>query len=71
MARDKKKDDLLFNCSQDHEIDYVANLYSGNVQNVKKYLKQKCADGTISGFTHKKVYELIKQDLGLPIPVST
>ena len=28
MARDKAKDDQLFNCQQEYEIDYVANLYT-------------------------------------------
>lgn len=46
----------LFNCSQDHEINYVASLYLEH-QKVREYLKEKCADGTISHWTHKKLYE--------------
>ena len=49
-------DHALFNCSQDHEINYVASLYLEH-QKVREYLKEKCADGTISHWTHKKLYE--------------
>ena len=49
-------DHALFNCSQDHEINYVASLYL-EYQKVREYLKEKCADGTISHWTHKKLYE--------------
>jgi len=67
MARDKAKDDKYFNCSQEHEINYVAGLYNKE-EEVKKFLKQKCKDGTIKYFTHMKLYELIKKELGFPIP---
>lgn len=69
MARDKKRDDLLFNCSQDHEITYVAGLYSDKA-GVIKFLKENCRNGTIKNFTHMEVYKLIKKELGYPIPVS-
>ena len=49
-------DHALFNCSQDHEINYDASLYLEH-QKVREYLKEKCADGTISHWTHKKLYE--------------
>ncbi len=49
-------DHALYNCSQDHEINYVASLYLEH-QKVREYLKEKCADGTISHWTHKKLYE--------------
>ena len=68
MARDKAKDDKFFNCSQDHELNYVASLYTEK-QKVLDFLKKKCADGTIKYFTYMKVYELIKKDLGYQIPV--
>lgn len=67
MARDKSKDDKFFNCSQDHERSYVANLYSDS-NKVNQFLLQKSADGTIKYFTHMKVYELIKKHLNFPIP---
>ena len=68
MGRDKHKDDLMFNCSQDHEIDYVANLYA-DAPTVRKFLKQECAANRIHHSKHMAVYELIKQKLGYPIPV--
>ena len=42
MARDKAKDDKMFNCSQDHEQAYVANLYGKNAENVKNFLITNC-----------------------------
>ncbi|PKN52834.1 MAG: hypothetical protein CVU55_06335 [Deltaproteobacteria bacterium HGW-Deltaproteobacteria-13] len=68
MARDKAKDDKYFNCSQAYELNYVASLYSEE-QKVLDFLKKKCADGTIKYFKHIQVYELIKKELGYPIPV--
>lgn len=45
-------DNALFNCDQDHEINYVASLYLEQ-QKVRELLKEKCADGVISHWTHK------------------
>jgi CRISPR/Cas system-associated protein Cas10 (large subunit of type III CRISPR-Cas system) len=67
MGRDKEKDDKHFNCNQDHEIDYVSNLYMDS-EKVKKFLKKQCDLDNISYSTHKEVYKLIKRKLGLPIP---
>jgi len=69
MARDKAKDDLMFNCSQDYEADQVASHYGENKKKVLDMLKKACSDGLISDSTHKEVYELIKVKLNLPIPV--
>ena len=69
MARDKAKDDLRFNCSQEHEKIYVVNLYPDDKKAVKEFLIQSCLDGTIHYSTHMEVYELIKEKLGLSIPV--
>jgi len=68
MARDKVKDDKLFNCSQEHELNYVARLYP-DPDKVYKFLRLKCNDGTIRNYTHMEVYELIRKELGYPIPV--
>jgi len=68
MARDKAKDDKYFNCSQQHEHDYVANLYP-NPGKVKEFLKRKCQSGKISNSTHLEVYRLIQSELGFAIPV--
>ena len=70
MGRDKSKDDKFFNCSQEHEIDYVSGLYGDNSDKVSKYLKEKCKDGSINYSKHIEVYEMIKNDLGYPVPVS-
>ena len=70
MARDKARDDKFFNCSESHEHDYVAGLYSvGDRPAVRKLLKDACADNRIKNSTHMEVYELIKAELGLPIPI--
>ncbi len=69
MARDKAKDDLMFNCNQVHEHTQVASHYGTNEENVLKFLKDSCAKGDIFYFTHAQVYKLIEDKLGLAIPV--
>jgi hypothetical protein len=68
MARDKAKDDKLFNCSQEHEFQYVSGLYS-SIFRVLTFLKSNCADNTIKNLTHLEVYKLIQTKLGFPIPI--
>jgi hypothetical protein len=69
MARDKSKDDKLFNCSQQHEHDYVAGLYSIEKRpGVRSFLINGCRNNVIYHCTHYKVYELIRANLGYPIP---
>ena len=66
MARDKAKDDELFNCNQQYEIDYVAGLYGEKVKDeVKQFIKDGCEDGTIKDLTHAELYQLIKDELDL------
>jgi len=67
MARDKARDDIFFNCQEEHEDNYVSNLYLDS-DTVKKFLSDKCADKTIKYSTHKAVYELIEDELGFPLP---
>ncbi len=67
MARDKAKDDKYFNCQQEHELNYVAGLYSQR-QVVLDFLKKKCAIGALKYATHYHVYKLIKDELGYSIP---
>jgi hypothetical protein len=68
MARDKARDDLLFNCSQEWELKYVASHYPDR-DKVYNFLKRKCESREIHNFSHKQVYELIKKELEYPIPV--
>jgi len=69
MARDKAKDDLMFNCNQEHEHSQVASHYGTNKEKVLNFLKESCARGDIYHFTHARVYQLIKEKLGFSIPV--
>lgn len=69
MARDKAKDDSMFNCSQEHERAYVSGLYGANKSKVEEFLKKKCASKAISNSTHKQVYDLIQKELGYAVPV--
>lgn len=55
---DKKKDDLYFNCSEPHEVDFVVKQYM-EPDKVREYIKQKCKDGTIKRSTHQQVYDLL------------
>jgi tryptophanyl-tRNA synthetase len=67
MRKDKPRDDENFNCSEEHEFDYVSSLYN-DTEEVRKFLKDKCKSGDINYSTHKEVYELIEKELGFPIP---
>ena len=68
MARDKARDDKYFNCKQEHEDNYVANLYDESNE-VSTFLTEKCKDNTINYSTHMEVYELIEEKLGYEIPI--
>lgn len=68
MARDKAKDDKYFNCSEEHENNYVSSLYGDNQTTVSVFLETECEDNTINYSTHMEVYELIKNELGYAIP---
>lgn len=69
MLMSKADDDLYFNCSQEHEYDYVAGRYPGYSVQVKAFLKEACNNGVIHYSTHDEVYALIQTALGHPIPV--
>lgn len=68
MGRDKARDDKFFNCSQEHEDNYVSGLYGKDKPKVKEFLEKKCNEGKINYSKHQAVYELIKKELGLQIP---
>ncbi|WP_041230171.1 hypothetical protein ACMC5U_07270 [Deferribacteres bacterium DY0609] len=53
---------------KDYEIKYVASLYPTKKDKVAVFLKEKCKSGEISYSTHMEVYNLIKKELGLPLP---
>ncbi len=67
MARDKAKDDKHFNCSQEHEFEYVSALYNDKSV-VYAFLKKNCGNGRIKYSTHYELYEMIKSELGYQIP---
>jgi len=60
MASDHKH----FNCSEEHEFQYVSSLYT-NSDRVCDFLKESCKSGKINYSTHAEVYKLIKDELGL------
>lgn len=64
-GRDKAKDDSLFNCSEEYEIDYVASRYGSHHDDVKAFLKEGCEQGKIRNLIHTEVYALIEKQLGL------
>ena len=69
MARDRSKDQKLFNCSQDHEINYVVGLYSSDKHaNVRQFIKDGCSSNLIYHCTHARLYQLIMEKLGYVIP---
>ena len=49
-----------FNCSEDHEADYIATVYNDKAnQTVKEFLKEKCNSNEINYATHDEVYTLL------------
>jgi hypothetical protein len=67
MARDKSRDDKLFNCDQTYELGYVSGLYTQK-NKVHDFLLEKCREKVIYHSTHKEIYQLIKEKLGLEVP---
>ena len=63
-ARDKAKDDKLFNCALIYELDYVAGLYEENSAVVKYFLQSNCQKGNLKDRTYLEVYNLVKEYLG-------
>lgn len=56
-----KSDWELFNCSEQHEHDYVVSLYAKeHRKEIREYLKLWCELGVIKNSTHADVYSLIK-----------
>ncbi len=52
----------LFNCSEAYEIDYVVGLYKESQRaDVRKYIKDKCADKSIKNATRKDLYDLLEK----------
>lgn len=68
MARDKSKDDKLFNCNQHWEKDEVAGHYGTNKEKVSKFLTNACNNNTIKNSTHMEVYKFIKKEFHYEIP---
>ena len=64
MSNGNSRDHLLFNCSQKHEINYVAGLYSES-KKVEDFLVEQCKNGVIKNSKHADVYDLIQSKLGL------
>ncbi len=51
----------LFNCSEEHEINYVASLYKDKLnKTVKEFLIEKCKSNDIYHSTHAQVYSLLE-----------
>lgn len=66
MARNKSRDDKLFNCSQQHEIDYVTSLYPKEYRkDIKEFIELNCALGVFDNSTHKYVYNSIEERFGI------
>ncbi len=57
------RDHEYFNCSEEHEHNYVASLYKDKeTKTVKQFLKEKCANKEIHYSTHKQVYTLLENN---------
>lgn len=60
MNQNKNRDNEFFNCSQEHEVDYVAKQYR-DPEAVKKFITEKCREKVISYWTHKQLYEYLAE----------
>lgn len=56
-------DHKYFNCSEEHEINYVAKQYHDKPnKTVKEFLKEKCDSNEINYSTHDEVYQLLEDN---------
>lgn len=67
MARSKSDDYQAIKCEQPQVINYLSHLYGKN-EDVECFLRRHFARKTIDGKTHLEVYQLIEEELGIPIP---
>ena len=60
MSAGDKKDYKLFNCSEQHEIDYVKNQYT-TPDTVEEWIDEECkSGGKIKNTTHKDLYIMLE-----------
>jgi len=59
MSSGDKKDWEQFNCSEQHEIDYVKNQYTD--PNVENWISTECkSGGKIKNTSHEELYAMLK-----------
>ena len=63
MNTGQSRDHKYFNCSEEHELNYVSSLYVEK-EEVYDFLKESCENNNIHYSTHNEVYTLIKTELG-------
>jgi len=68
MVKNRSRDNKYFNCSEEHELRYVAGRYEEKGK-VYKFLKESCANHGIYHSTHEEVYHLIESELGFTVAV--
>lgn len=68
-ARDRSKDQRLFECTEFAQLNAIVELYSTRRKSiVRKFLMNAIADNTIYQSTHMEIYELVKKHLGFTVP---
>lgn len=61
-----KSDWKFFNCSEQHEINYVVSQYPKEYQSIiKAKIQEWCHKGYISNYTHDQLYSFIRLHLGI------
>lgn len=55
------KDGKFFNCSEEHELNYVSGKYEDK-EKVKEFIKAKCKDKTIHYWTQQKLAEFLAEN---------
>lgn len=54
------KDNKYFNCSEKHEIEYLAKKFKEPKEDVIKAIKQLCKEGKIKYSTHPEAEQALK-----------
>ncbi len=55
MAKDSK----FFNCSQDHEVEYLASKFVGDKKEIIAKIKELCKAGKIKYSTHQEAEQAL------------
>lgn len=65
MKRNSLRDQQLFDCKKQHEVDDVVAHYPGYESIVRTLISQGCRSGAMQYYTHQDVRCYVQRHLGL------